>query len=178
MVNLKGYQYFHLKKSLFPPFYNHPVAVLPVVIDFPLASNLASSSGSTSTIGRLGLFPPDFGLLEGVAGFFGEGSDLEPGLIVSGSDFESGLIFSGSDFKLTFPSVTGDFSVCIFEVDSVFLEVDGRGGFDCGGISTVSGKGNRNPRVEFYSFSTYEKRNYTNLNVAVATKIQICFGFL
>ena len=127
-----------------------------MVIDFPLASNLASSSGSTSTTGRLGLFlasGPAFGLLEGVAG----------GCAAGGSDFEPGLIFSGSDFKLTLPSVTGGFSFCIFEVDSVFLEVDGRRGFDCGRVSTVSGKGNRNPRVEFYSFSTYEKRNYANL---------------
>ena len=69
-------------------------------------------------------------------------------MIVSVSDFESGLIFSGSDFKLTSPSVTGGFSFCIFEVDSVFLEVDGRGGFDCGGVSTVSGKANRNSKVK------------------------------
>jgi hypothetical protein len=106
--------------------YNHPVAVLFVVIDFPLGSNLASSSGSS---GRLGLafpglafpglafpglafpglaFPALAGLLEGV----GCGLFLE-GVTRLVSDFESADCSSSSDilisgFKLDFSDFDGD----------------------------------------------------------------------
>ena len=101
--------------------YNHPVAVLFVVIDFPLGSNLASSSGSS---GRFGLafpglafpglvfpglaFPAFAGLLEGV----GCGLLLE-GVTRLVSDFESDCSSSSDDilisgFKLDFSDFDGD----------------------------------------------------------------------